>query len=111
MIAPDGRVFTEPDYEGYGEFGGKDFHELLAELNGLAPDRSLGIDLTFKNNPNGDNTPGVIYPKFVEILEDDVVAQYNSLPNPESCEAQGFFYSDEEEDDWEDEDEDYDDEE
>jgi hypothetical protein len=78
MIAPDGRVFTEPDYEGYGEFGGKDFHELLAELNGLAPDRSLGIDLTFKNNPNGDNTPGVIYPKFVEILEDDVVAQYNS---------------------------------
>jgi len=111
MIAPDGRVFTEPDYEGYGEFGGKDFHELLAELNGLAPDRSLGIDLTFKNNPNGDNTPGVIYPKFVEILEDDVVAQYNSLPNPESCEAQGFFYSDEEEDDWEEEDEDYDDEE
>ena len=111
MIAPDGRVFTEPDYEGYGEFGGKDFHELLAELNGLAPDRSLGIDLTFKDNPNGDNTPGVIYPKFVEILEDDVVAQYNSLPNPESCEAQGFFYSDEEEDDWEDEDEDYDDEE
>jgi hypothetical protein len=102
MIAPDGRVFTEPDYEGYGEFGGKDFHELLAELNGLASDRSLGIDLTFKDNPNGDNTPGVIYPKFVEILEDDVVAQYADLPNPESCEAQGYFYGEDEEEEDED---------
>ena len=102
MIAPDGRVFTEPDYEGYGEFGGKDFYELLAEINGLESDRQLGIDLVFKNRPcNGDNTPGVIYPKFVHELEDDVVAQYNSLPNPESCEAQGFFYGEEEDDDWE----------
>jgi hypothetical protein len=87
---------------------------LLCELNGLPEDRDAGIDLVFKNNPNGDNTPGVIYPKFVQELEDDVVAQYNSLPNPESCEAQGFFYDDdiEEDDDWgdeeEEEEEDYD---
>ena len=101
MITPDGRVFTERDYEGYGVFGGKDFYELLAELNGLGSDRSAGIDLSFKDNSSGDDTPGVIYPKFVEILEDDVVAQYNSLPNPESCEAQGFFYGEEEDDDWE----------
>jgi hypothetical protein len=106
MITPDGRVFTEENYEGYGEFGGKDFHELLAELNGLESDRDAGIDLTFKNNPSGDNTPGVIYPKLVECLEDDVVTQYNNLPNPESCEAQGYFYGDdeeEEEDEWEEE--------
>jgi hypothetical protein len=108
MITPDGRVFTENDYEGYGEFGGKDFYDLLCDLNGLPEDRSAGIDLVFKNNPSGDNTPGVIYPKFVEDLEDDVVAQYNSLPNPESCEAQGFFYGDDED---EDEDDDWDDEE
>lgn len=109
MIAPDGRVFTEKDYEGYGEFGGKDFYDLLCDLNGLPEDRSAGIDLVFKNNPSGDNTPGVIYPKFVEDLEDDVVAQYNSLPNPESCEAQGFFYGgdedEDEDDDWDDEEE------
>ena len=116
MIAPDGRVFTENDYEGYGEFGGKDFFDLVCELNGLPRDRNAGIDLCFKNNPNGDNTPGVIYPKFVECLEEDVVAQYSDLPNPESCESQGFFYADEEDevDDWEDEEEeeeeDYDDE-
>ena len=49
----------------------------------------------------------MIYPKIVEVLESDVVEQYNSLPNPESCEAQGYFYGDdeEEEDEWEDEEE------
>jgi hypothetical protein len=107
MITPDGRVFSEGAYDGYGEFGGKDFYELLAELNGLPSDRSEGIDLAFKDNPRGDDTPGVIYPKFVRDLEEDVVAQYASLPNPQSCPDQGFFYSDEDEGDdwgWEDED-------
>jgi len=50
MITPDGRIFTEKNYDGYGEFGGKDFYELLAELNGLVSDRSAGIDLCFKDN-------------------------------------------------------------
>jgi hypothetical protein len=115
MITPEGRVFTENEYDGYGEFGGKDFYELLAELNGLGSDRSAGISLCFKNNPNGDNTPGVIYPKLVEDLESDVVAQYNNLPNPETCEAQGYFYGDDEEEDededeWEDDEDDEDEE-
>ena len=99
MIAPDGRVFTEPNYEGYGEFGGKDFYDLLCDLNGLPEDRGAGIALVFNGNPSGDNTPGVIYPKFVQELDDDVVAQYNSLPNPESCDDQGFFYTEEEDED------------
>jgi len=94
MITPDGRVFTEKDYDGYGEFGGKDFYELLAELNGLGSDRSAGIDLCYKGNRSGDDTPGVIYPKFVEVLDkDNVKEQYSNLRNPRSCEDQGFFYS------------------
>lgn len=101
MISPDGQVFTEKDYEGYGGFGGKDYHEFLAELNGVE-DRTSGIDLVFNGNPTGDNTPGVIYPKLVEYLEKDVVSQYNSLPNPVSCDSQGYFYGDEEEDEFED---------
>jgi hypothetical protein len=103
MITPDGRVFTENNYEGYGEFGGKDFYELLAELNGLESNRELAIDLVFKNNPNGDNTEGVIYPKFVEELEDDIKAQYEKLPNPQSCGMQGFFYGGDDEEDEEEE--------
>jgi hypothetical protein len=96
MITPDGRVFTERDYDGYGVFGGKDFYELLAELNGLGSDRSAGIDLCYKGNRNGDDTPGVIYPKLVEVLDkDNVKEQYSYLSNPMSCEDQGFFYDDE----------------
>ena len=109
MIAPDGRTFTETDYGGFGVFGGKDFYDLLAELNGLGTDRSAAIALCFKDNTSGDDTLGVIYPKLVENLAEDVVGQYSNLPNPRSCEDQGFFYS-EDEDDEEDDDDDQDEE-
>ena len=32
------------DYDGYGVFGGKDFYELVAEMNGLRPDDALPDD-------------------------------------------------------------------
>jgi len=92
MITPDGRVFHELEYEGYGVFGGKDFYELLAELNGKESDRAVGIDVAFNDNPSGHNTTGVIYPKLVEHISEDVVAQYKRLPNPIGCEYQGYFY-------------------
>ena len=85
MITPDGRVFHETYYDGYGVFGGKDFYELLAELNGKESDRMVGIDIAFNGNGTGDYTPGVIYPKLVEHISEDVVAQYRRLPNPIGC--------------------------
>ena len=30
-----GNVWHEPDYDGYGVFGGKDYYELMAEMNGM----------------------------------------------------------------------------
>ena len=49
-----GNIWEEKDYEGYGVFGGKDFYQLLAEMNkseGLTgdvnKDRELGIDVFF----------------------------------------------------------------
>ena len=93
MITPDGRVFHETYYDGYGVFGGKDFYELLAELNGKESDRSVGIEIVFNDNPSGDDTAGVIYPKLVEHISEDVVAQYRRLPNPIGCEYQGYFYN------------------
>jgi hypothetical protein len=119
MITPDGRAFREASYEGYGVFGSKDFYELLAELNGLEPDRGAGIDLCFKDNGSGDDSPGVVYPKLVKRLydgvnEESIARLYSSLPNPTSCPDQGFFYQDDdegEEDDWEEEDEDWEDDE
>lgn len=51
-----GNVWEEKQYEGYGVFGGKDFYQLLAEMNdaeGLTgdadKDRSLGIDIAFRS--------------------------------------------------------------
>ena len=49
LLAP-GKKWEEPDYEGYGVFGGKDAYQLVAELNcpekcngDVDHDRSIGI--------------------------------------------------------------------
>jgi len=50
MLDNKGNKWVEKDYRGYGEFGGKDFFELVAEMNGLKQSnsrmlRDVGIDL------------------------------------------------------------------
>ena len=46
-----GNVWEEKSCEGYGEFGGKDFYTLLAEMNdfieGDGSLRSVGLDIEF----------------------------------------------------------------
>jgi hypothetical protein len=42
-----GNKWLEKRYEGYGEFGGKDYYELLDQMNGGSGDRSEGIRLAF----------------------------------------------------------------
>jgi len=103
MMDDKGNVWTEDSYDGYGEFGGKDYYELLAEMNGLTannPDelRGKGIELAFsKNNHSGVGTEGVLYPNLVEMADG---WRYDPM-GPDSCEDQGFFYDDEtEETDW-----------
>ena len=97
MVDDKGNVWTEDNYDGYGEFGGKDYYELLSEMNGGLSDRNYGIDLAFKDSPNGDN-PKVKFPNLVETAK----GWPYDPKGPESCEWQGFFYDDET-----DEDEDY----
>jgi hypothetical protein len=53
-----GNIWEENDYEGYGVFGGKDFFQLLAEINeakglngDVDNDRLLGIDLYYGKDP------------------------------------------------------------
>ena len=48
----EGNVWKETSYEGYGVFGGKDYYELLAEMNCLPSDRNAGIDLAFSGTPH-----------------------------------------------------------
>jgi hypothetical protein len=59
-----GNKWVEECYEGYGEFGGKDFYELLAEMNGLGSDREKGIELAFEY-ASGYN-PFAIFPSLTE---------------------------------------------
>ena len=79
-----GNVWHEPHYQGYGEFGGKDFYDLLAEMNGLGLDRSKGINLAF----NSENRAEIIWPN---IFENPDLPWRND--EPKQCEYQGYFYN------------------
>ena len=90
-----GNVWKEDNYDGYGEFGGKDYYELVAEMNGEISDRQIGIDIAFKDHlPN----PGIKYPNLTETPDGTWRAE-----EEEQCNAQGFFYGiEEDEDEWDD---------
>jgi hypothetical protein len=83
MIDDKGNKWTETDYEGYGEFAGKDFYELLAEMNGLGSDRGAGITLAYSGKPY--KSPN---------LNEDPNAEWIDIA-PEDCPDQGYFYDDE----------------
>lgn len=103
MIDNKGNVWTEDNYEGYGIFGGKDYYELLAEMNGITDTdvdrlRMAGIDLAFsKGNHSGVGTEGVLYPNLVEMADG---WEYEPT-GPDSCEYQGYFYDDENDEEYE----------
>lgn len=87
MIDDKGNKWKEDNYEGYGLFGGKDYFELLAEMNGLEPNRDIGIDLSYGNKP-------FIAPNLVENAEWEWVNRI-----PVNCPNQGYFYDDDDDDD------------
>ena len=102
MIDNTGNVFTEDNYEGYGIFGGKDFYELLAEMNGFKSNhfeigteeytdeaRGFGLALAFsKENHSGVGTEGVYYPNLIEQANGWVY----EMAGPDNCDNQGYFY-------------------
>jgi len=112
MIDNKGNVWTETNYEGYGVFGGKDYYELLAEMNGVVERdkvelqgeaytdymRGEGINLAFsKGNGSGVGTEGIYYPNLIEMADGWVY----QMSGPDSCDFQGFFYDDENDEDYE----------
>ena len=88
MYDDKGNVWKEDNYEGYGEFGGKDYYELVAEMNGLISNRQAGIDIAFKHSlPN----PDIKYPNLTET------PYWTWRPEEaDLCNEQGYFYEDEE---------------
>ena len=89
MTDDKGNQWTEDNYEGYGVFDGKDYYALLDEMNGGNGDRQIGIDREF----NPAQYPNTIYPSLTEN------GMYYDGKQPESCDAQGYFYFETEEDD------------
>ena len=74
-----GNKWTEDNYEGYGVFGGKDFYELLAEMNGKKV-RDAGIDLAFGTEP------------FISPNLNEKNPKRWENRSPQECEDQGYFY-------------------
>ncbi len=85
MLDDKGNKYREDEYEGYGIFGGKDFFELLAEMNG-GEGRDQGIALRFSNKEY--KSPNLFRSESCEWIDEE----------PEDCDYQGFFYEDEEDD-------------
>jgi hypothetical protein len=100
MTDNKGNKWTEKNYEGYGDFDGKDFYSLLSEMNGGNGDRDHGIKLYFGDEP-------FISPNLTENKDHKWVNRC-----PEDCPRQGWVVynkfgediTDWEEDDEEDED-------
>ena len=74
-----GNTWKEEEYGGYGKFGGKDYFELLAEMNGLGTCRNKGLGMSF-------GTGAHLSPNFVT----DVDCEKRDV-KPKDHEGQGYF--------------------
>lgn len=94
LYCPDGSKIYEPDYEGYGDFGGHDAYALLARWNcpdkcsgEEEKDRSIGIHIGCYD----EQMASLKYPlKFAESPD----FTYEELEPAESCPYQGYFLDD-----------------
>ena len=75
-----GNVYTEDNYEGYGDFGGMDYYNLMASMNGMK-DRHEAITALFERKD------GILYPNLTESSN----WQWRN-ECPDKCKAQGYFY-------------------
>lgn len=127
MLDDKGNRWEENSYEGYGVFGGKDYFDLVAEMNGVsevpglppkekdkklfqgADDiemqrrqelRAIGIDMYY-DETNSNRNLNTKVPRFTNNMSDT----YDMLPDPEDDPNQGW-YQETEEEQWDDDDDD-----
>ena len=87
MLDNTGRRWHEPAYDGYGVFGGMDFYDLVAEMNGL-PDRDAAIAACYPRVGEDIGRPPVLLPRLVRA---GCELSWDDLPPPEDCPDQGYF--------------------
>lgn len=66
MYDNEGNKWKESRYDGYGVFGGMDFYDLVATMNGYDADRQKGIDLAFGKLKTKDKKRKTLFPALVE---------------------------------------------
>lgn len=116
MYDNKGNKWTEKDYEGYGEFGGMDYYDLVATMNGYTEEdvkgmkgkvasiealRQLGIDLAFGKIKTKDKKKKTLFPALVEDprfnwKRHDFTQEAESDPN------QSWYQEEESDVDWDD---------
>lgn len=112
MYDNQGNSWKERDYEGYGKFGGMDYYDLVATMNGYTEEdvktmkgsfkelRQLGIDLAFGKIKTKDKKRKTLFPALVtdprfNWKRHDFTQEAESDPNQS-------WYQEEEYDDYED---------
>ena len=99
MFDNTGKYWFEPSYDGYGEFGGKDYYELLDQMNGGKGDRSKGIDLAFDKAKI--EAGQVLFPALVVGASNFNYKTHDFTQEAETDPNQSWLpYEEEDEDDW-----------
>jgi len=88
MFDNTGKYYYENDYEGYGVFGGKDYYELLDQMNGGSGDRERGIDLAFGKEKTGNE---ILFPALVTSPSNFNYKNHDFTKEPESDPNQSWY--------------------
>jgi hypothetical protein len=88
MFDDKGKYYYENNYDGYGEFGGKDYYELLDQMNGGSGDRERGIDLAFGKEKTGSE---ILFPALVTNPDKFNYKQHNFAVEAETDPNQSWY--------------------
>jgi hypothetical protein len=110
MFDDKGKYYYESDYDGYGEFGGKDYYDLVAEMNGYTADdaekfggtfgelRGIGIKLAFGELEPKNGGP-VLFPALVTKPDKFNYKSHNFAVEAETDPNQSWYEPEEDEED------------
>jgi hypothetical protein len=104
MFDNTGKYWFEKEYEGYGVFGGKDYYELLDQMNGGTGDRSEGVRKAFDPTSKGK----LLFPALVVGASNFDYKTHDFTQEAEHDPNQSWLSPEEEEDYDMDREEDYD---
>jgi hypothetical protein len=110
MFDDKGKYYYENDYDGYGEFGGKDYYDLVAEMNGYTADdaekfggtfgelRGIGIKLAFGELEPKNGGP-VLFPALVTKPDKFNYKSHNFAVEAKTDPNQSWYEPEEDEED------------